>query len=46
MALAFGLAGGYLGYRLAKFNQTHGKQSENLQPKVIEVLPSNTTVSK
>ncbi len=46
IALAFGLAGGYLGYRLAKFNQKHGKQSENLQPKVIEVLPSNTPISK
>jgi len=40
IALAIGLTGGYLGYRLAKFNQKQSKQSENLQPKIIEVLPS------
>ncbi len=40
IALALGITGGYLGYRLAKFNQKHSKQSENLQPKIIEVLPS------
>ena len=46
IALAFGLTGGYLGYRLAKFNQKLGKQSTNLQPKIIEVLPNNKTISK
>ena len=40
IALALGVSGGYLGYRLAKFNQKHSKQSENLQPKIIEVLPT------
>jgi sigma-E factor negative regulatory protein RseC len=40
IALALGLTGGYLGYRLAKFNQKHSKQSENLQPKIIELLPT------
>jgi sigma-E factor negative regulatory protein RseC len=40
IALALGLTGGYLGYRLAKFNQKHSKQSANLQPKIIEVLPT------
>jgi len=39
IALALGLTGGYLGYRLAKYNQKHSKQSGKLQPKIIEVLP-------
>jgi len=39
-ALGLGIAGGYLGYRLAKFQQKQGKQSDNLQPKIIKVLPS------
>jgi sigma-E factor negative regulatory protein RseC len=39
-ALGLGITGGYLGYRLAKFQQKQGKQSENLQPKIIEVIPS------
>ncbi len=39
-AIALGITGGYLGYRLAKFQQKHGKQSEKLQPKIIEVIPS------
>jgi sigma-E factor negative regulatory protein RseC len=43
-ALGLGLIGGYLGYRLAKFQQKQGKQSENLQPKIIEVLPSPNLV--
>jgi len=40
IALALGITGGYLGYKLAKYNQKHGKQSEKLQPKIIEVLPT------
>ncbi|ALO35719.1 transcriptional regulator [Colwellia sp. MT41] len=40
IALGLGLIGGYLGYRLAKFKQKQGKNSENLQPKIIEVVPS------
>ncbi|MCJ8296708.1 MAG: SoxR reducing system RseC family protein [Colwellia sp.] len=40
IALGLGLTGGYLGYRLAKFKQNEGEYSENLQPKIIEVLPS------
>ena len=40
VALGLGLAGGYLGYRLAKFKQKQSTQSESLQPKIIEVLPS------
>jgi len=43
IALAIGVSGGYLGYRLAKFNQKHSKQSVNLQPKIIEVLPNKAT---
>lgn len=40
IALAFGMTGGYLGYRVAKFNQKQSKDSANLQPKIIEVLPT------
>ena len=43
-ALGLGLIGGYLGYRLAKYQQKQGKQSKNLQPKIIEVLPSPNLV--
>ncbi len=39
-ALGLGITGGYLGYRLAKFQQKQGKHSEKLQPKIIEVIPS------
>ncbi|PKI12689.1 SoxR reducing system RseC family protein [Colwellia sp. 12G3] len=39
-ALGFGVTGGYLGYRLAKFQQKEGLHSEKLQPKIIEVIPS------
>lgn len=42
IALSVGIIGGYLGYRLAKFKQKQGKKSENLQPKIIEVLPLPT----
>lgn len=38
-ALALGVAGGYLGYRFAKFQQKQGKKSASLQPKIIKVLP-------
>ena len=43
-ALGLGLIGGYLGYRLAKYQQKQGRQSKNLQPKIIEVLPSPNLV--
>lgn len=39
-ALALGVAGGYLGYRFAKFQQKQGKKSACLQPEIIAVLPS------
>ena len=45
IALSFGLLGGYLGYRFAKFKQNDSKQSINLQPRIIEVL-SAVTASK
>jgi len=44
-ALGLGITGGYLGYRLAKFQQKQGKHSEKLQPKIIEVIPS-TNIDK
>ena len=43
-ALGLGITGGYLGYRLAKFQQKQGKHSEKLQPKIIEVVPSTNIV--
>jgi len=43
-ALGLGITGGYLGYRLAKFQQKQGKHSEKLQPKIIEVIPSTNIV--
>jgi len=39
-ALGLGITGGYLGYKLAQFQQKQGKNSEKLQPKIIEVIPS------
>ncbi len=43
LALAIGVTGGYLGYRLAKYKQNNSKQSANLQPKIIEVLSTTIT---
>jgi sigma-E factor negative regulatory protein RseC len=39
-ALGLGITGGYLGYKFAQFQQKQGKNSEKLQPKIIEVIPS------
>lgn len=38
-ALAIGLVGGYLGFRLAKFWQTFGKNTLALMPKIIRIVP-------
>ncbi len=40
VGLALGFAGGYLGFRLAKFLQKNAKHSLKLQPKIVDVLPS------
>lgn len=37
LAFSFGLIGGYLGYRLAKFRQNQGNQSLKLQPKILRL---------
>ncbi len=42
-ALILGITGGYLGYRLARFQQKQGKDSEKLQPKIIEVIPASNS---
>jgi len=45
MALAIGLFGGYLGYRLAKYLQNQPNNQEKLQPKILRVLPKPLDVS-
>jgi sigma-E factor negative regulatory protein RseC len=39
VALSFGITGGYLGFKLAKYQQKYGKKSANLQPEIVEVIP-------
>lgn len=39
IALAVGVLGGYLGYRLAKYRQSYSKKARALQPKILRVLP-------
>lgn len=44
LALGVGLLGGYLGYRLAKYLQSHLEHQEKLQPKILRVLPKPLVV--
>lgn len=39
MALAIGVVGGYLGYRLAKKLQNQPRRQSKLQPQILRVLP-------
>jgi len=39
LALGIGLAGGYLGYRLAKYLQNHPDYQGKLQPKILRIIP-------
>lgn len=45
MALTIGLAGGYLGYRFAKYLQNQPNKQERLQPKILRVLPKPLNVN-
>jgi sigma-E factor negative regulatory protein RseC len=40
IGLAIGILGGYLGYRLAKHLQSNPNKQNNLQPKILRILPS------
>jgi len=40
MALAIGVVGGYLGYRLAKYFQNQASQQGKLEPKISRVIPA------
>lgn len=44
LALGIGLAGGYLGYRLAKYLQNHPDYQEKLQPKILRLIPKPLVV--
>ncbi len=44
LALGIGLAGGYLGYRLAKYLQNHSEHQDKLQPKILRVIPKQLVV--
>jgi len=39
IALAIGIIGGYLGYRLAKYLQSNPNKQKRLQPEILRVLP-------
>lgn len=45
MALAIGIIGGYLGYRLAKVLQSQPNIRNKLQPKILRVLPKPLNVN-
>ena len=38
-ALAIGILGGYIGYRLAKYLQNHVSQQGKLEPKISRIIP-------
>ena len=44
LALGIGLAGGYLGYRLAKYLQNHSEHQDKLQPKILRVIPKQLVI--
>lgn len=45
MALAIGVVGGYLGYRLAKHLQSSPNRRNRLQPEILSVLPKPLEVN-
>lgn len=45
-AILFALAGGYLGFRLAKFWLVYSKQEQNLRPKILKIVPNSISVTQ
>ena len=45
LALGLGVIGGYIGFKLAKFNQTQSRQAVKLQPRILRVLPKKQEVN-
>ncbi len=46
MALAVGMVGGYLGYRIAKYLQNQPHNKERLQPQILRVLSKPLDVNE
>jgi len=46
MALAIGIVGGYLGYRLARYLQNHVSQQGKLEPQISRIIPKALNVNK
>jgi len=46
MALAIGVVGGYLGYRLARYLQNHVSQQGKLEPQISRIIPKALNVNK
>jgi len=46
MAIALGFVGGYLGYRLAKYQQQVSGDDKHLQPKILNIAPETISVTQ
>jgi len=46
MALAIGIVGGYLGYRLARYLQNHVSQQGKLEPQISRIVAKALNVNK
>jgi len=45
-AIFLGMAGGYLGYRIARYLQSHKNKIDKLTPKVLRILPETILVTE